>query len=252
MFSVDTLKASHASTKTEFMCWGKNILSHTSESKQPLPHCRETSVFHLGHYHWYGNWLIRILSVQRVGVFGTSFILGRHCQSECHVHQRKVSYFWQGRRRIHWIIGSWIQATCIYPSTQMVCDVLSSTVLCWSIDLGITPWVGVKWWLAWSISHQIGRRQVTCNIMVLALQFALSTFVHLEITCNYRWPYSTFCWDQIQLHRSYIPERILVGYDWGQKGWSFFQKRLIVIIIITWFFEFFIYFFGLFVFWHAC
>ena len=59
---------------------------------------------------------------------------------------------------------------------------------------------------------------------MLALQFALSTFVHLERTCKYWWPCSTFCWDQTQFHRSSIPGWILVWSDWGQKGSIFFRK----------------------------
>ena len=67
----------------------KTLSSHTSASTQPFPRCIETSVCNLGHYHWAGNWLSHLISVQRVGFFCTSFVLLRGCQSDCRVHQRK-------------------------------------------------------------------------------------------------------------------------------------------------------------------
>ena len=33
-------------------------------------------------------------------------------------------------------------------------------------------------------------------------------------------------WDQTQFHHSSIPEWLLVGYHWGQKGWYFFAEKV--------------------------
>ena len=62
--------------------------------------------------------------------------------------------------------------------------------------------------------------------MVIVLQFELSTLVHLERTCKYRWPCATLHWDQTQLHRSPIPECILVVFHWDQNGLSFFSRKV--------------------------
>ena len=83
----------------------KTFLSHTSASTYTLPHCRDISVLPLVHYHWAGCWFSRLLSVQRVGCFCPSFFLLCGRQSDCHIHQRKVSDCWKGRRRIRWRIG---------------------------------------------------------------------------------------------------------------------------------------------------
>ena len=62
--------------------------------------------------------------------------------------------------------------------------------------------------------------------MVLTLQFAPSTSVHLEITCKYIWPCFSFCWDQTQFYYSYIPDWLLVEYNWCKKGWSLFTGKV--------------------------
>ena len=51
-FPTDILKAPHAPTKMEFMWQGKIFLSHISSSTQTSLDFTETSVFHLGRYHW--------------------------------------------------------------------------------------------------------------------------------------------------------------------------------------------------------
>ena len=55
VFPADTLKASLDSTNIEFMWRGKKLLSHTSAPTKNSPHCRETLVCHLIHYHWVGR-----------------------------------------------------------------------------------------------------------------------------------------------------------------------------------------------------
>ena len=50
-FSYETLKASHASTKLEFMWKGTFLLSHISASTRTLSHYKDTSVWHLVHYY---------------------------------------------------------------------------------------------------------------------------------------------------------------------------------------------------------
>ena len=62
-------------------------------------------------------------------------------------------------------------------------------------------------------------KKLSCIRMVLALQFALSIFVHPKITFKYRWTFPTFHWYQTQFHHSSINDWILVEYNWGHKGW---------------------------------
>ena len=62
--------------------------------------------------------------------------------------------------------------------------------------------------------------------MVLALQFAPSTFVHLEIHYIYRWPCYTLHWDQTRFHHSSILEWLLVEFHWCQKGYSHFAGKV--------------------------
>ena len=64
--------------------------------------------------------------------------------------------------------------------------------------------------------HQNGDRSPVCTFRNF----------HLERTCKYIWPCSILIWDQNQLHRSSIPEWLLVGYHWYQKGWWFFKIGL--------------------------
>ena len=66
-----------------------------------------------------------------------------------------------------------------------------------------------------------------CTRMVLALKFSPSEFVHLEINCKYRLPFSALYWDQIQFHQiSTIHEWLLVEFHWGQKGNSYFAGKV--------------------------
>ena len=202
----------------------KQFPSHTSAPTHSSPHCRDTSVWNLGHYHWAGRLWSRLVLEQRVRCFFISFVLVRHFWSDLHVHQITVYDFWQGRCRIRWIIGSYILSTRIYPYNQMVCDGISITVGHYSVYIGSTPWLGTQLWVVLSISHQLGYIQVTCNRMVLVLQFSLSIFVHLEITCKYGLPWSVFCWDQTQIRISSIPDCLSVEYNWYQRGLSFFAR----------------------------
>ena len=72
------------------------------------------------------------------------------------VRKITVSYFWQGRRRIRWRIGSWLLATHIYPHNQKVCNGLSIPVGHCSVYLGSTPCLGAQLWLAWINYHKLG------------------------------------------------------------------------------------------------
>ena len=133
-----------------------NFSLHTSESTHSSPHCIDTSVWYLDHYHWAGRWWSRQILEQRVGCFCISFVLMCHPQSDCRVHQMTVSDWWQGRRRIRWRTESWILAIRLYPYNQMVRDGLSSPLVHYSGYLASNPWIGAQWWVAWSISHHIG------------------------------------------------------------------------------------------------
>ena len=134
----------------------KTLSFHISASTYSLSQCRETSVWHLVHYHWDGRWWIRQVLEQRVGCFCTSFLLVRHCWSDYRAHQRRVYDCWQGRRCIVWRIGLWLLAICLYPYNQMVCNVLSSPKGYYSGDFRSTPCLGVQLWVGWSITHQLG------------------------------------------------------------------------------------------------
>ena len=68
---ADILKASHDSTKTDFMWWGENVLSYNSESTHSSPHCINTSFWHLGHYNWAGRWWSCWILEKWVGCFCT-------------------------------------------------------------------------------------------------------------------------------------------------------------------------------------
>ena len=62
LFLSDTLKASHASNKIEFIRRGKNIPSHTSTSSITIHYCEDTSILHSSNYHWYGHYQSRLNS----------------------------------------------------------------------------------------------------------------------------------------------------------------------------------------------
>ena len=130
--------------------WGevKTLLSHNSEATHSLTCCRDTSLWHFGHYHWAGYWRSRLLLVKRVGCFFTAFFWVCHSQSYCCVHQRTVSDCWQGRRCILWRIGSFILATFFYTYNQMVCDGQSSPVGHYNGDIGSTLCLGAQLWMA--------------------------------------------------------------------------------------------------------
>ena len=61
---MENVKASHASTKIEFM-WG----GHTSAHRTYLHHCNETSVLNFHHYNLAGCFQSHLQSEQRVRCF---------------------------------------------------------------------------------------------------------------------------------------------------------------------------------------
>ena len=126
----------------------------------------------------------------------------------------------------------------------MVCGVPSSTVGCWSGNIGSTPLCGAKWWATWRISQWLVKRKVMSTRIVLYLLFAPSTIFHLEITCSYIKPCSTLHWVQTHFDHSYTPAWILVESNVCQRGFTYFVAKIDYFRLILWVFNFVILFVG--------
>ena len=85
--------------------------------------------------------------------------------------------------------------------------------------------------------------------MVPDLLFSPSVLFHLERTCNYIQPCSTFHWYQTQLHHSSIHMWLLVEFRWGRRGFSYFGPKVGWCPPYLWVFKFVILFFFN-IFWH--